>query len=224
MILKSLLATADNNILNIDILGSWMEIGMAIAAIAVGVFMSLPVIRGFVKRKRNKSFAPNSPNYRNVHTRVHEYLTEIRTKVHSDRTLLLQFHNGGEFLDGTSMKKFSLTHESCVVGTSEASGPNSQNVLTSTFIEMLDILAQNKSQVLLTSDLRDCHFKRHLEAKHTLIYSIYPIKDARKTLVIGCLVCEWCNWDDIEKIKYDVVVKEIPKYARYIESQLSMGR
>lgn len=218
-----MLATADNNILDIDIMGSWVEIGMAITAMAVGVFMTLPVIRGFRRKKRNKLFAPNSPKYRIVHTRVHEYLTEIRTKVHSDRSLLLQFHNGGEFLDGTSMKRFSLTHESCAVGTSETGGGR-QSCLTSTFIEMLDLLAKNNSQVLLTSDLADCHFKRHLESNHTIFYSIYPIKDARKVLVIGCLICEWCNWDDIEKINDNVVIKEIPQYAQYIESQLAMGR
>jgi hypothetical protein len=216
-------AATDNNILDIDIMGSWMEIGMAITAMAVGVFMTLPVIRGFMKKKRNKLFAPNSPNYRNLHSRVHEYLTELRTKIRSDRSLLLQFHNGGEFLDGTSMKKFSLTHESCVVGTSET-GMTRQNVQTSTFIELLDLLAKDNSQVRLTGDLPDCHFKRHLEANHTLFYSIYPIKDARKVLVIGCLMCEWCNWDDIEKIDDDEVVKEIPEYSRYIESQLAMGR
>ncbi len=218
-----MLATTDNNILGIDIMGSWMEIGMSIAAIAGGVFMSLPVIRGFMKKKRNKLFSPNTPNYRNVHTRVHEHLTELRTKIHSDRSLLLQFHNGGEFLDGTSMKKFSLTHESCVVGTSET-GNSRQNVLTSIFIEMLDLLAKDNSQIRLTTDLPDCHFKRHLEVNHTLFYSIYPIKDARKVLVIGCLLCEWCNWDDIEKVDDNVVISEIPKYSQYIESQLAMGR
>jgi hypothetical protein len=213
----------DNNIADIDIMGSWMEIGMAVAAIAVGVFMSVPVIRSIIKNKKRKLFAPNSKNYRNVHTRVHEYLTELRTKIHSDRTLLLQFHNGGQFLDGTSMKKFSLTHESCTVGTSETDNCR-QDILTSTFIEMLDLLSKNNSQVRLTGDLPDCHFKRHLESNHTLFYSIYPIKDARKVLVVGCLLSEWCNWDDIEKIDDEVIISEIPEYSQYIESQLAMGR
>ena len=218
-----MIESTSNELNGIDIMGSWMEIGMAVTAVVIGALVTYNMFKSWLNKKKVKRFSPESKVYRSIHTRVHEFLTEVRIKVGADRSLLLQFHNGAQFLDGTSIKRFSLTHESCVVGVSETRNSR-QDILISTFIEMLEHISIDKPTVNVTSDLPDCHFKRHLETNHTLVYSLIPIKDARGVLVLGCLLVEWCNWDNVDNIDDDKVLIEIPQYARYIESQLAMGR
>ena len=210
--------TKINSQYGIDIMGSWVEVGMVFAAIAVGIFLAIPAVKS-ITNKRKKTTHPCSQKFRKTHSRIHEFLTEIRVKMHADRTSVLQFHNGGEFLDGSSVKKFSLTHESCVVGISESMALR-QNILASMFVEALDHLSKNDPTVEATSNLHDSHFKRHLEANHTLIFSLVPIKDIKGVLTTGFLLVEWCNWDKAELIDDDKILVEIPQYTRYIEGQL----
>ena len=209
---------SDNHYSEIDILGSWVEVGMVVGAIAVGIFLAIPAIKAIIKKR--KIIHPCSQKFRSTHTRIHEFLTEIRIKMGADRALMCQFHNGGQFLDGSSAKKFSLTHESCVVGISESMHIR-QNLLASAFVDLLDHISKDSSAVEATSNLNDSHFKRHLEANHTLVFSLVPIKDIRNVLVTGFLLVEWSNWDNADLIDDDQVLIEIPQYARYIEGQTS---
>lgn len=210
----------DNNYSDIDILGSWVEVGMVVAAIAVGIFLAYPAVKSIIERKKQgKNPYPCSQKFRSTHSRIHEFLTEIRVKMGADRASVLQFHNGGKFLDGSSVKKFSLTHESCVVGVSESMDLR-QNLLASMFVEALEHLSKDDPTIEATSSLHDSHFKRHLEANHSLVFSLVPIKDIRGVLVIGFLLVEWCNWDNADAIDDDKVLIEIPQYARYVEGQL----
>jgi hypothetical protein len=211
---------SDNRVGGIDILGSWMEIGMVLAAIIVGGLLIWPTLKNLVFPR--KHFMMSGFNkFRTMHTRIQEILTELRVKSDADRALIIRFHNGGKFLDGSSIKKFSLTHESCSIGISETRNSR-QDILISTFIEMLDHVIHEQQVVIVepTNDLPDCHFKRHLEANHTLAYSLVPIKDTRGVLILGCLLVEWCNWDKVDRIDDDQIMVDIPSYAGYIESQL----
>lgn len=211
---------SDNQVGGVDILGSWMEVGMVIAAVLVGILLMWPALRNILARR--KYFLKSGFNtFRTMHTRIQEILTELRIKSGADRSLVIRFHNGGKFLDGSSIKKFSLTHESCSIGISETRDSR-QDILISTFIEMLDCIIDDHKPVIVepTQDLPDCHFKRHLEANHTLAYSLVPIKDTRGVLILGCLLVEWCNWDKVDRIDDDQIMVDIPAYAGYIESQL----
>ncbi len=210
--------TEANNFLDIDIMGSWVEVGMVVTAIVIGVFTGYHLLRGWIKGGRISS--PCSPRFRSKHTRVHELLTELRVKVSADRSSILQFHNGGKFLDGSSVKKFSLTHESCSVGVSESMSTR-QNLLASAFVDMLDRLSDNKPSIVATSNLPDSNFKRHLESNRTLVFSLMPVKDSRGMLIEGCLLAEWCNWDNADLIDDDKVELYLSEYSRHIESRLS---
>lgn len=225
MLLNDIISTTiteptNNRVGGVDILGSWMEIGMVIASLIVGALLIWPVLRNIIISK--KYFMTKGFNtFKTMHTRIHEILTELRVRSDADRVLVLRFHNGGKFLDGSSIKKFSLTHESCGIGISETRNSR-QDVLISTFIEMLDHIIDDHKPVIVeaTSDLSDCHFKRHLESNHTLAYSLVPIKDTRGVLILGCLLVEWCNWDKVDRIDDDQILIDVPAYAGYIESQL----
>ncbi len=176
--------TADNNFMSIDIFGSWLEIGMVLAVVIVGSVMTYPIISALIERRKKRKIVPSSSNeYRYVHTRVHEILTEIRVKLGADRALVLQFHNGGQFIDGTCMRKMSTTHESCQLGVSDTLDKRKDMVL-SPFVEMLALVSNSDSSINATSDMQDCHLKRHLESNHTLVYSIYPIKQLKVDSVL----------------------------------------
>ena len=74
-----------------------------------------------------------------AHTQVHETLTELRILVSASRTLVFQFHNGGKFADGSSIKRFSVTHESCGMGV-QSMLLESQDVLVTRYKELIDSL------------------------------------------------------------------------------------
>ena len=221
--MKTEIPLEENNFLNIDILGSWMEVGMLVAAVIVGLMVVFSASSKILK-KRSRVFCPESSSYRRTHSRIHELLTEIRVKLNADRAAIIQFHNGGEFTDGTSMKKMSLTHESCQLGVSETFECR-KDVLISSFVEMLDMLSNNRgASIEATSNLVDCHFKRHMESNHTLVFSIYPIKGLKSLVTSGALLVEWCNWDRVDMIDDDSVSINVPETVRYIEGQLINNR
>ena len=95
----------------LDFVGSWLEIGMTIAAVAAG---AVTVLVPFLKRRvRIKNHANKNLDYPenfqwSTHTILHEILTELRVIADAGRTQIVQFHNTGQFLDGISMKKFSI--------------------------------------------------------------------------------------------------------------------
>ena len=42
---------------------------------------------------------------------VNDFIEDMRQRYGFDRVSICQFHNGGKFLNGKSMKKFSMTYE-----------------------------------------------------------------------------------------------------------------
>ena len=219
-------AGVDNRFWDVDIFGSWIEVGMVSVVVAAGIMIALPsIIRTTVRAvNKKRSVWPCDDGYRKTHSRVHEFLTEIRIKSNASRSWVMQFHNGGNFLDGTSIKRFSLTHESCAVGVSDTVSSR-QNCQASTFVELLDILTdpEHNGGPQLTSDLPDCHLKRHLEGHHTLIYSVVPLKDARGVLTIGALCVDWSDWDLVDEIDDEIQGPNMKIYAKYISGQLLDG-
>ena len=209
-----------NNLMDVDIMGSWMEIGIALAAVAIGFLMGYPIFKKWMKNSRISKIYPCSNKFRNIHSRIHEFLTEIRVKMSADRASVLQFHNGGSFLDGSSMKKFSMTHESCSVGVQE-SMTSRYDLLASAYVEMLDRMSKNNLEVEATSNLPDCNFKRHLESNHTLVFAMAPMRDSRGVLISGFLLVEWCSWDSADMIDDEKVSIDMAEYSRYIENRLS---
>lgn len=215
----------DNSVGEIDIIGSWVEIGMVCTALVAGIILAIPVIKYIWQKKYKKNKCiwkelPTSNKFVRLHTKIHEYLTELRVMGDAARAQVMQFHNGGQFLDGTSMKRFSLTHESCRSGVSETRKER-QDVILTMMGEMLEIVTANDARPILTSTLPDCHFKRHLESNNVIMFSLIPIRNAMGMNIIGYLSVEWCSW-----LKADAVIEEdtIPmmeEKRRFIEAELA---
>jgi hypothetical protein len=213
----------DNSVGDIDIIGSWVELGMVATAIIAGLLLGLPLIRHISKKKKNKCIwkeLPTSNKFVRLHTKIHEYLTELRVKGDAARAQVMQFHNGGKFLDGASMKRVSLTHESCRSGVSETRRER-QDVILTMFGEMLEIITSNDSVPKLTSNLGDCHFKRHLESNNVIMFSLIPIRNASGMNIIGYLSVEWCSWLKADEVVDEDIVPMMEEKRRYIEAELA---
>jgi|TARA_R110000851_G_scaffold118138_1_gene245379 hypothetical protein len=214
----------DNTVSDIDILGSWVEVGMVIAAVFAGILLGYQCLKHFLSKRKNKKSMwkdhPTSQKFVKLHTKVHEHLTELRVRGDAGRAQIIQFHNGGKFADGSSMKRFSLTHESCRSGVSETRHSR-QDVILTMFGEMLEFVTANDATPLLTSQLPDCHFKRHLETNSVVLISLVPLLSANGMSVIGCLSIEWCSWLKADAVIEEDIIPIITEKRRYIEAELS---
>lgn len=214
-------SSIDNVVSGIDIFGSWAEIGMVLVAVAAGVLIALPGLKAIQRKRERKSvFNPTDSNFRELHTRVHEHLSEIRIVLDAARTTVFHFHNGGSFLDGSSMKKFSLTHQSTTSGVSDTRS-ECQDVLLSLFVDMLEHIVSDEGTPLMTSQLPESHFKKWLESNHVVLFSIVPVRNALGTLINGFMMSEWCSLSKSDDVNDEIVCKEMLEKRRYIEAELA---
>lgn len=201
----------------------WIELGVAIGAIVVGVTFGIyKVLKGksvmlldTLKTKEQLKF-PTSCFWQ-THTRVHETLTELRVKTDCARGQLVQFHNSGHFLDGISMKKMSLTHESLEKGVSSEMGIK-KDLLLSMCIDGLNLLLEDDPQLYMVSEMEDSWCKQFMENSNVISFSFLPIR--RQGLVIGYIMCQWCSWTKTDIIDIEEVVSEITTARNLIEIQL----
>ena len=116
----------------------FIKIGLAFGAVFAGIVTYFGSRRSKRKKKNFKRSNIVSPildypdSFWTVHSSIQESLTELRVKIDCARTQLIQFHNGGQFLDGMSMKRLSLTHESLANGVA-GDQRRSQDLLMSMF-------------------------------------------------------------------------------------------
>jgi hypothetical protein len=103
-------------------------------------------------------------------------LDYILEQTGSDRTYVLQFHNGGYYVSGKSQQKFSCTHESCTPGTSRES-VKSQNHLVSNYHNYIHLLINNGEYYYSnTGEIKDETLKNLVLSKGVIsIYNI-PLK------------------------------------------------
>ena len=119
---------------------------------------------------------------------VHEFIEDLRAEYDFDRVSICQFHNGGKFLNGRSMKKFSMTYETAAPGI-EKIKRKYQNVLVSEFPKMFAAIL--KTNFMIVSDSNDYEFpdlKREMQT-HGIIQAIkVPIRGLRGD-ILGFITC-----------------------------------
>jgi len=206
---------------NIDIFGSWMEMGMAAGALLIGVIAVLiPILVKMRRSKKLLSFPLEYPSGFNwdIHNRIHETLTELRVKSDSARTQIMQFHNGGEFLDGISMKKFTCTHESINVGVSPE-GDLKKDLLITRFMPLLSKVKDNSTKLHIVESLKDTYTKQYLQNTGIVAFSILPLR--KKQEILGYIMCEWCSWGKVDEIDEAIITEEMTQARNSIEVQLN---
>jgi len=185
--------------MNLDIIG-WFEVGAAVAAVMGGIFYSI--------HRRHKNHKKRKlDNFWKIHTIIHESLTELRVRTNCARAQIVQFHNGEYFMDGVSMRKFSLTHESVNKGVS-SEADKLQNLLISRFIPLINVLMEDKSTILFTDEVQDETWKSFLMSGNVVAMTVLPLH--HKGDITGYVMCQWCNLEkliesDSDKISYECV-------------------
>lgn len=192
---------------------SWFESFSLVTGALVGVAAGL--IKLFGKKtdtiKENQEFIQ-------VHSEIHETLTELRIKTDSARAQIIQFHNGEYFMDGVSMRKFSLTHESLARGMS-ADASRIKGLLCSMFLPLLNYIVANKSVLVDVQKMQHSFCKQFFEDNNVEGFCVLPIKI--KNQITAFLLVQWCNGMKFEYTK-PIEIEEIMNSARdAIEVQLA---
>ena len=182
-------------------------------AIAIGVLIGVKKSWSKLKIHFKKD------NFFTVHGEIHELLTELRIMTDSARTQVLQFHNGEYFMDGISMRKFSITHESLTRGIGSCVEKLTGS-LCSLFVPLLSLVLDNSPVIIYTTDLKDSYFKQFFESRSIEAFMVLPI--TVKNQITGFLLVQWCSSIKAEEIDKDLVVKEIAKIRNLVAIQLGL--
>jgi hypothetical protein len=124
-------------------------------------------------------------------------------------------------MDGVSMRKFSITHESLEKGI-ESDANRIKGVLCSMFIPLLNLVLEDNPQIHYTVDLKNSYLKQYLESRSVEAFSVLPIKIQNQTT--GFVMVQWCSGLKAERIDETFTVNELTKIRNQITAQLGQQK
>ena len=190
------------------------EYGIATATFIVGTYYGIKKVKDKIFSSKKKK---EGKQYWNIHSEIHEILTELRIRTDAARSQIIQFHNGEYFMDGVSMKKMSLTHESLRSGIS-AEVHQKKDVLISAYIDFIRSILDSKYQFEVVGSMKESYQKQLFIASNVVAYMAVPLQS--KGMNVGYIIVHWCSDEKVEKVKEDAASNEL-KYAKdRIEVQL----
>jgi len=197
----------------------WINIGAAIVGLIGGMLASVTYLKNrivFWKKQEEIDAAITVDDIRR-YGQVQEILTTIRNSCDADRVQILQFHNGGKFLDGSSMKRMSVTHESCSYGVAYEY-MHMQAVLATLLWEKIEMVKKDEPQIHIVKNLSESTLRTYCRSKGTEAFAVLPIR--KDTLVIGFVNLDWLDEETIPSnpIEFATILEE---QRNYIELQLA---
>jgi Fe2+ transport system protein B len=190
------------------------EYGIATATFIVGAFYGLKKLKEKLFSEKKKK---EQKEYWNIHSEIHEILTELRIRTDAARAQIIQFHNGEYFMDGVSMKKMSLTHESLRSGIS-AEVHQKKDVLISAYIDFIRSILESKHKFEIVSLMKESYQRQLFFASNVVAYMAVPI--VNKGMNVGYLIVHWCSDEKVDQVKEQVVAGEMRHAKDRIEVQL----
>jgi hypothetical protein len=200
-------------------LSFWFEFAMTLTAVVGGVLGGAFFTHKKVKEEEKKD-AEISPKFQQQQNIINDSLVALRVRTNADRVKIGQFHNGGKFLDGSPMKRFSITHESCDVGV-PFEGSNLQNIVVTILWDLISFVKKNETSLLMTRDLPEGHFRSYNKSHGIDAFMVLPIK--KHDLITGFIMVEWCDLDKIPD-EMDRVEETVREYRSTIEVELLLRR
>jgi len=195
---------------------SWFETASIITGSLLGVLAG--VLKVFSKKKDNHK---ENVDFIQVHSQIHESLTELRIQTDAARTQVIQFHNGEYFMDGVSMRKFSLTHESLSRGVS-ADAQRIKGLLCSMFVPLMNFVIKNEASVISVYDIPHSFCKQFFEENNVEGFVVLPLK-VRGQLTAFVLT-QWCSEAKLETVDHKLVKQYMDDARNAIEVQLSQQK
>ena len=170
----------------------WIELGIAVAvAITASIWKLWP----------KKTEQEDDMDWR-VHSDIHEQLTELRVLSDAARAQLIRFHNGEYFMDGVSMRKLSLTHESVSRGVA-AEGDKKTGLLISLFAPLIEKIINNSADMHFITSEREGFHKSFMEISNVNSFMVLPVK--YKNNISGYLMLQWCSPSKTKKALNNIV-------------------
>jgi len=195
-----------------DTLRGWIEILAAFLGAltaAIGLFVaSKPIFRYFRKRLAIRK----EETFNQVNMRISDLVGELRMKTKASRVSLTQFHNGGKFADGSSMRRMSISHQSCDPKVSSTMQFR-QDVLVSRFVEIIQQLRENNPLIRTTDSLFESNTKKFYEIHDTTAFSTLPLFCSDSLVVYGYITIEWCDSNILDHVNETDVQNEF-EYSR----------
>jgi len=175
------------------------SIGEAVGVFLVGLGLG---IAGVIRKKNIsiRTVKAKEQKFVHRHSQIHELLTELRVTIRASRCLVFQFHNGGSFADGTSIKRFSVTHESCIGGVTSMI-LESQDVLLTRYVDIIRVMDESASKIISVSSLPPSAFRSGLEINSVDYFSITPLRCLDGLTPLGFVCCHWCSAEQLDDIE-----------------------
>ena len=204
-------------------LSLWFDFGLAVSGVLGGIIAGIFYSRMKINVQESKSIeeasiSPKNSSFQSKHTVVHEIITALRIKTGADRARIGHFHNGGKFLDGTPMKKFSITHESCETGI-PYDGANLQNILVTIFWDLIETMRADIPSLHWSIHMKEGYFRSYNNANGITAYSVIPIM--KGDLCIGFIILEWFG-DERTPSKKESFESAFQQARDYIELELAL--
>jgi hypothetical protein len=193
----------------------WFDIGVTCAATISGIYGGIVYARK--KEKQNEQHdAEISPKFQQQQNIIKDCLVALRVRTNADRVKIGQFHNGGKFLDGSPMKRFSITHESCDMGV-PFEGANLQNIVVTILWDLISYVKQDDTKLWYTRDLPEGHFRSYNKSHGIDAFMVLPIR--KHDLITGFVMVEWCDLDKIPDT-FDTTSEVLKEFRSTIEVEL----
>jgi len=205
-------------------LENWFELsGIIVAVLGGGIVGGYKIAKAHGKKLIKKNFPGNA--FWTIHTRIHETLTELRLKTDCARAQLVQFHNTGYFLDGISMKKMSLTHESLESGIAsemDGAGLNTKkDILLTLVVDSMNLMMKDNPQLIITEQMNSCHMKNLLQSNAVIAFSFLPVR-GDDGQIIGYIMIHWCSLGKVDEIDEDLMMLAMEDARRDVEVELNI--
>ena len=197
----------------------WINIGAAIVGLIGGMLASVTYLKNrivFWKKQEEIDAAITVDDIR-IYGQVQEILTTLRNQCGADRVQILQFHNGGKFLDGSSMKRMSVTHESCSYGVAYEY-MHMQAVLATLLWEKIEMVKKDEPQIHLVNTLSESTLRTYCRSKGTEAFAVLPIR--KDALVIGFVNLDWLDAETAPSNPMEFALM-LEEQRNYIELQLA---
>lgn len=191
---------------------TFVEYGILLGTAIVSAFgAAWLVIRGKVKvdKKREKTRRKKERDReekfemfddKNINLSIYEKLLYIRIKTGASRARICLFHNGGKFLTGAPMQKFSCTHETSGKGVSNES-EKLQNCFTTVFLDKMEQVKKNDPKIHVVEELElESKSKFFYKSTEVNFFAILPLY--KNDLIVGFIEVEW-NEDPIPSLVID---------------------
>ena len=139
---------------------------------------------------------------------IHDWVENFRVKYKLDTASIYQFHNGGKFFHGRSMKKFSMTYESVAAGY-QKSKRIKQNILASDHPKWISTMLRTDYFSVITDELelKDRTELMSMGIKQAVIIPIRSITGDLIGFIEGCNISKVDK--DLDSNKDDLIEESI---------------